>query len=93
LISEHLADQVRQVVDKVGSDECAPFSRCNTCNAVLIPVARDSVKGRVPVYVYEHHDRFSMCPVCGRYYWRGTHWHIMERKIEEMMGGTHDGDR
>ena len=93
LTSEHLGDQLRQVVEHVGYDNCEPFSRCNACNTALIPVARDSVRGRVPVYVYQHHDRFSVCPVCGRYYWRGTHWHIMHRQIEKIMGGTYDGDK
>lgn len=90
--SQQLGDQLRQVVDEVGRDKCTPFSRCSACNARLVPAAREGVRGRVPAYVYQHHDRFSVCPVCGRYYWRGTHWHIMHREIEQIMGGMRDGD-
>jgi hypothetical protein len=87
LRSERLAEQIRQVVSEVGHQRLAPFSRCNTCNEKLLPVRRESVRGRVPAYVYEQQERFSMCPVCGRYYWQGTHWHIMRREIERLLGG------
>lgn len=92
LVSEHLEDQVRQVLDKVGRRTCAPFSKCSICNADLVPVPKDSVRGRVPDYVYRHHDHFASCPVCGRYYWRGTHWQLMHQAIEKMIGGGRDGD-
>jgi uncharacterized protein with PIN domain len=93
LVSEHIEEQIRQVVGEVGSGHLAPFSRCNACNERLTSVPKESVKGRVPAYVYEHHERFSVCPVCGRYYWQGTHWHIMQREIERIVGGTRDEDR
>ena len=84
---------IGQVVREVGAGNVAPFSRCNACNERLEPVPRESVKGRVPAYVYGHHDRFSVCPVCGRYYWQGTHWRIMRREIERIVGGISDEDR
>lgn len=93
LASEHLEEQIRQIVEEVGRESLAPFSRCNACNERLMPVSRDSVRGRVPAYVYEHQERFSVCPVCGRYYWQGTHWHIMHREIERIVGGMRDEDR
>ncbi len=93
LASEHLREQIRQMVREVGHESLDPFSRCNACNERLVPVAKDGVGGRVPAYVYEHQERFSVCPVCGRYYWQGTHWHIMHREIERIVGGVRDGDR
>ena len=93
LASEHLEEQIGQVVRDVGRVNLAPFSRCNACNEKLMPVSKRSVKGRVPVYVYEHHERFSVCPVCGRYYWQGTHWNIMRQEIERILGGMRDEDR
>jgi len=90
LASEHLEEQIRQVVEEVGSENLVPFSRCNTCNERLVQVPRESVKGRVPAYVYEHQEKFSVCPVCGRYYWQGTHWRIMKQEIERVLGGMSD---
>jgi uncharacterized protein with PIN domain len=87
LESDALADQVRQVVRAVGASEIALFTRCSVCNAVLESVEKETVKGRIPEYVYENHDGFAICRVCGRYYWRGTHWEKMKAEIERMMGG------
>jgi uncharacterized protein with PIN domain len=93
LESDRIDEQIGQVVEKVGYASLAPFSRCNTCNRRLVPVARQSVRGRVPAYVYRTHERFSMCPVCGRYYWQGTHWNSMHRRIESITGGIGNGDK
>jgi uncharacterized protein with PIN domain len=93
LASELLDDQIRQVVGVVGIESLSPFSRCNACNERLSHVPKESVRGRVPAYVYENHEGFSVCPACGRYYWRGTHWSIMNREIERILGGTLNGDR
>jgi hypothetical protein len=93
LRSEHLRDQIEQVLQAVGPQNCEPFSRCNICNARLEPVRKELVRGRVPAYVYSHHDKFSVCPVCGRYYWKGTHWDSMAREIENIVGGGRNGSR
>ena len=93
LRSEQLMSQLREVVSQVGAERCEPFSRCNVCNARLEEVEKRLVEGRVPDYVYANHDRFSVCPVCGRYYWQGTHWHKMIGEIEQILGGNCNGDR
>jgi uncharacterized protein with PIN domain len=93
LRSEQIEHQLRQVVGLVGKEKCEPFSRCNVCNARLEEVEKQLVEGRVPEYVYMNHDRFSVCPVCGRYYWQGTHWHKMIGEIEKVLGGEGNGDR
>jgi uncharacterized protein with PIN domain len=91
LESEHLEDQLRQVVETVGREACDPFSRCNVCNAELVDVDKDRVRGRVPEFVYAHHDDFSVCPACGRYYWRGTHWDRMAERIKQIVEERGDG--
>jgi len=85
LASDDVTAQVRQVVSEVGPAACEAFSRCNLCNARLSEVPRASVEGRVPAYVFKHHDRFAACPVCGRYFWQGTHWQHMLGTIEGIL--------
>jgi uncharacterized protein with PIN domain len=92
LSSEHLDEQIRQVLNQVGPEICDPFSRCNICNVRLEEVAKEQVRGRVPGYVYANHDRFSVCPACGRYYWQGTHWQKMLDEIERITEGKFDGE-
>ena len=93
LRSEQLGQQIRQVLDDVGVSSCQPFTRCNICNARLVETPKEEVKGRVPNYVYMNHEVFSVCPVCGRYYWHGTHWRRMLEVIREMTEGKVDGER
>ena len=92
LADDDLAAQVRQVVGEIGPAECDAFSRCNLCNAKLAEVPRESVEGRVPAYVFENHDRFAACPVCGRYFWQGTHWRHMLGEIESILREKPQGE-
>lgn len=91
LQSERLDEQLKQVIGELGRERCEVFSRCNICNAKLAGVAKERVRGRVPEYVYMNHDRFSACPVCGRYYWQGTHWQHMLAEIEAVLEGKRHG--
>jgi uncharacterized protein with PIN domain len=93
LESQHLEGQMRQVVARVGPGRCKPFSRCNVCNAGLVGVEKERVKGRVPEYVYSNQEDFSVCPVCGRYYWQGTHWRNMAEEIARIVEVRSDGNR
>jgi uncharacterized protein with PIN domain len=87
LESDALEEQVKQVVRTVGEENLALFTRCSVCNVGLESVKKETVKGRIPEYVYETQDEFAMCPGCGRYYWQGTHWDKMKADIERMVGG------
>ncbi|HVP58776.1 MAG TPA: Mut7-C RNAse domain-containing protein [bacterium] len=91
LASEHLPEQLRQVIGQTGCWKRRLFSRCNICNVALIEIPKEHLAGRIPVYVYNHHDRFSACPVCGRYYWQGTHYQYMLEAIERALEGKNDG--
>lgn len=87
LESDALDEQVKQVVRTVGEENLALFTRCSVCNVELESIQKESVKGRIPEYVYRTQDEFAMCPTCGRYYWQGTHWDKMKADIERMVGG------
>ena len=71
-------DSDRQVEEIVGAlsleRDLRPFTRCMSCNALLRPVARAAVAGRVPARVFRRYRRFRYCAGCGRLYWRGTHF-------------------
>jgi uncharacterized protein with PIN domain len=67
----------------------APFTRCLSCNAMLRPVLKEEVRGRVPERVYRDFDDFRQCPVCGRFFWQGSHYTAMldeVRRIEDAIG-------
>lgn len=88
LFIEHnqLIDQLRQVVSALSLDPCTHRgTRCMRCNELLAPRRREEVRGQVPAYTYQTHERFSQCPGCGRIYWEGTHRQRMEAWVEDKL--------
>jgi uncharacterized protein with PIN domain len=84
-------DEIRRQIDQVRGelnlDGRNGFSRCVRCNEPLGPRSRQSVEGLVPPYVYRTQDAFMECPVCGRVYWRGTHWDNMRKELGLLRSG------
>jgi len=78
-------EQVREIVRAFHLQMFEFFSRCLECNAPLLDVDKESVFERVPPYVYLTHDRFALCPSCGRVYWRGTHVEEMIHRIQSTL--------
>ena len=72
--SDDLEEQLQQVISDLKLETAQPFSRCPVCNTPLQDVEKRLVKDRVPPYVFQTQEQFSLCPQCDRIYWRGTHW-------------------
>lgn len=64
------------------------FRRCLACNALLEPVDRDAVAGRVPPRSWRRHNEFRICPGCGRIYWKGTHYDRLSRLVDELRSAA-----
>lgn len=82
--SEHLEDQIRQVLDDLHLEPDQSYSRCPVCNERLQTLDRDAARTRVPAYVARTHEIFKICPICQRVYWRGTHWQDMEERLSQI---------
>lgn len=82
-----LEKQVRQVLHQLGLPAGQPFSRCPLCNTPLQEVDRETVKERVPPYVFQTQEAFSLCPRCDKVYWQGTHWDRMRERIASLGHG------
>jgi len=84
--SEKWEDQVRQVLDVFSlRDEAAPHSRCVVCNRALKPISRERARNLVVPFILERGSRFSLCPNCGRIYWKGSHAVDMEDRIRSLL--------
>ena len=79
--------QLKQVVNSLGLSAHQDFSRCIDCNTPLMDTARESVREKVPPYVYQTQEEFMACPNCTKIYWRGTHWHNMRQELASVRGG------
>lgn len=59
-----------------------PFTLCMRCNAPLRSVEKHMVLDRLPPSVREHKQQFSICDVCQRVFWEGSHWEKMRDLLE-----------
>lgn len=83
--SSELEEQLAQVMREVKlRPRIRSKVRCPLCNEELEPVNKDQIRGFVPAYVYSTQQEFTRCPQCGKIFWRGTHWHRIERRLREM---------
>jgi uncharacterized protein len=86
LESQHVQDQMRQILDLT---QTAGFpsllTRCLSCNEALVEATRESVRARVPEFVYETQSHFKSCPVCNRIFWAGTHRKAVVRTLERLL--------
>jgi uncharacterized protein with PIN domain len=88
-----LESQLRQILETTRAAQIpAPFSRCLSCNETLISVAAESVRCRVPPYVYRTQSQFKMCPKCGRIFWSGTHRKSIAGILDRVYAGLPDTD-
>lgn len=62
--------------------------RCLECNTTLENKDKQSVKHYVPPYVFKTRDFFLYCPLCSRYYWRGTHYNYIEMFFNNINSAT-----
>jgi uncharacterized protein with PIN domain len=85
--SDHLSEQLRQVISVYGIEKEGFLTRCLRCNILLQRIPRDKAEGRVPPYVFETQKNFSTCRGCGRIYWAGTHRVEMLREVSRIREG------
>ncbi len=86
-----LEDQLLQVFQELKLERQNCFSRCPICNEPLKPVEKESVRGKVPPYVFQTQEQFKICPSCHRIYWKGTHWQKMKELLDKVLSeGGHD---
>jgi len=83
--STSLPDQLRQVLDVVPVDRNEVLSRCTVCNTALVPVPVEEARLHVPEKVAARQQQFWFCPVCRKFYWKGTHYENMEQKIAGLL--------
>lgn len=84
--SEHWEEQVEQVLDHFHlRDEINPNSRCLVCNTQLKILPKARAKNLVPPFVYKQADTFALCPVCGRVFWKGSHFLDMDKKLRRFL--------
>lgn len=61
-----------------------PFSRCLSCNTLLVPKKPAEIWDKVPQNTRKYYQEFWLCPSCERVYWKGSHYERMAAMIAEL---------
>jgi len=85
LESEKIKEQIAEVLKalNIGVNKDIIFSRCIICNLPLVSVEKETIKDKVPEYVFKTQETFVTCPACQRIYWQGTHWGNINEILKE----------
>jgi uncharacterized protein len=65
---------------------CA-FNRCLVDNSPLVE-ADDAATARVPQDARRPDEPLRQCPLCGRVYWRGSHYKRMKARLAAWQAGS-----
>ena len=84
--SEALDDQFKQVITEFNLIlDNREFTRCPECNSLLNDIDKSGLENKVPPGVFERQEKFWRCDTCGQYYWRGTHYEKIKRKLRQFF--------
>ena len=64
----------------------APFSRCAPCNQALHARHPMEARGEVPGRVLRSATVLRYCPMCGKWYWEGSHVARLRIWLERALG-------
>lgn len=85
----HALDADSQVVEVLAryrlADHARAFSRCLSCNGILLQVDREAVADRVPPHSSTHYTVFYECSGCEQVYWEGSHVERMRIRVARML--------
>lgn len=82
--------QVDEVLDRLDLRAlCRPFTRCIACNGIIeaVDAGEPDVLSKVPPGVLAWCREFHRCRLCGRIYWKGSHYEKLTRKLERIGRG------
>jgi uncharacterized protein with PIN domain len=82
--------QVSLVYDLTFSED---LSRCTVCNGELILVTKEEAAEGVPEGAMRSNEQFFRCRSCGKFYWKGSHWKNIRKRMETLARPDQDSSR
>lgn len=73
-------------------DSTSLLRRCLRCNELLRSAGKEEVLDRLLPKTRRHYDEFSLCPTCGRVYWRGSHYERMNQFLRAILAQHSETD-
>lgn len=78
-------EMIAELFATTGDDpDFAPFTLCLECNAPLRAISREDAAQRVPPRIARDFKEFHECTMCGRVFWKGSHYEAMVKQAEAI---------
>jgi uncharacterized protein with PIN domain len=79
--------QLKQVIQQFNLKEWVrPFTRCITCNGILLTVPKENIINRLQQNTTLYFDDFWQCQGCNRVFWKGSHYERMLQMVKHISG-------
>jgi uncharacterized protein with PIN domain len=83
--SQNPDEQIIEVIRRFDlSQLITPFTRCLRCNALLGEADKSEIMDKLEPLTKLYYDQFRRCPDCKQIYWPGSHFHKLQKRIEEI---------
>jgi uncharacterized protein with PIN domain len=77
--------QLFEVVQKFDlTGKMKPFTLCMECNGKIQAFDKNRIKEKIPKRTMQFYDEFFICEICGKVYWKGSHYQNMLETIDKL---------
>jgi uncharacterized protein with PIN domain len=80
---DQLSDVIKSLKLKIDPD--ALFNRCSRCNELCRLVDKQEIGQEVFPFILKTHDVIKQCPSCNRFYWKGSHYKALLRRLGSII--------
>jgi uncharacterized protein len=78
-------EQLEQVIKRFDMNRLLnPFTRCLDCNGLIENVSKEEILSKIEPGTSLYYDEFRRCIVCGKIFWKGSHYLKMKKNIEKF---------
>jgi uncharacterized protein with PIN domain len=88
-----LDHQIMQVSMAYGLTFYEDLSRCTACNGELSPITKEEAAEGVPEGALRSNEQFFRCRSCGKYYWKGSHWKNIRKRMDALKRPDQESSR
>jgi uncharacterized protein with PIN domain len=88
-----LDDQVGQVARAFDLVFDEDLSRCTACNGELVLISKEEASNGVPDGALLSNEQFFRCGSCGKYYWKGSHWKNIRKRMAVLTRPAQESSR
>ncbi len=83
--STDFRQQVREIVSMFPPDKHNFFTRCPVCNNPLDEISTANMDSNKFSLVKKRFKVINYCPVCKKFYWKGTHYSKILKEINSLI--------